>query len=314
MSTAPSRRTGSCPRRERCRPVRDDHHRRALLLELDDAFGKRLVAFGVEIRARLVEHDQVGLAEDGPRQGDPLPVAAGKRRAAFADLGLVSSGNRRIMSWTPAMLRRLDDLGIGPGSEAADVGGDRIGEELDILRQIAEITAERLARPGRNVGAIEPHRARGRPQHADDMRASVDFPAPDGPMMPSASPGSMPKRDIAQDRLVELPGVNVVERFRPTGGPSASAASALLRRRAGKQQVADAVEGAARRDKAAPLPDDLFDRLQRPPEQDACREHRADCRHAARSRDRRRAQDERLHRHAQELDHALHGGGAVACR
>ena len=129
-------------------------------LSCDDAIGERLVAFGVEVGARLVEHDEARTAEHGARERDPLAIAAGEDRAALADLGVVAVGEAENHVVHAGKPRRLHDLGVVVHLEPADIGGDRIGEELDVLRQVAENAAKRFARPQRDVGAVEADGAR----------------------------------------------------------------------------------------------------------------------------------------------------------
>jgi hypothetical protein len=57
-------------------------------------------------------------------------------------------------------LRRLDDGGVVDRAEPGDVLGDRAGEQLDVLRQVADVRAELVAVPLGDVGAVEAHRSR----------------------------------------------------------------------------------------------------------------------------------------------------------
>ena len=66
-------------------------------------------------------------------------------------------------------LGRDDDRGGVRRAHAGDVLGDGAGEELDVLRQIAHVPAQLVARPGGNVGAIEAHGAARRRPDADDQ-------------------------------------------------------------------------------------------------------------------------------------------------
>ena len=57
-----------------------------------DGAAERLVALRVEIRVRLIEHDQERIAIERPRQRNALGLTGRKRAAAFADLGLIAFG------------------------------------------------------------------------------------------------------------------------------------------------------------------------------------------------------------------------------
>ena len=54
------------------------------------AWRQRLVAFGVEIGIRLVEHDQERIAIERARERDALALPGRQRAAVFADLGVVA--------------------------------------------------------------------------------------------------------------------------------------------------------------------------------------------------------------------------------
>jgi hypothetical protein len=69
----------------------------------------------------------------------------------------------------PRDLRRLDDeLRVGVALHAGDIVADRPGEQLDVLRQVADVPAEGVGVPKEDVGAIEPSMASGRLPSADD--------------------------------------------------------------------------------------------------------------------------------------------------
>ena len=56
---------------------------------------------------------------------------------------------------------------VGLGIEAADVLRDGAGEQLDVLRQVADMAAEHVGRPLVERGAVEPHLAADRLPDAD---------------------------------------------------------------------------------------------------------------------------------------------------
>ena len=121
-------------------------------------------------------------------------------------------------------------------------------------------------------------------------RASVDLPAPEGPMIPKHLAGVDAERHAAQDRPGWLAAATKVrpstERC-PSGRGNVRPAS-----RAGlsRQQLTDPEKRATRRDKVAPGADNLLDRLQGPPKQNAGGKHGSDRGRAAQSRDRRQDQ------------------------
>ncbi len=70
-------------------PVRDDERGAVLHGALEGLLHQRF-ALGVERRRRLVEQQHLGVAQDCPRDGDPLALPAGKRDPPFTDQGVVA--------------------------------------------------------------------------------------------------------------------------------------------------------------------------------------------------------------------------------
>ncbi len=137
------------------------------------AASKRRFAGRIEIRVRLVEHDQARIAVQRARQRDALTLAAGQHCAAVADLRVVAVRQLQDHFVRVREPRRANDplrgLGAGRCAEARDVLADRAGEQLDVLRQIADVLAERIAIPARRIGAVEPHAARLRPPQTEQQ-------------------------------------------------------------------------------------------------------------------------------------------------
>ena len=57
---------------------------------LDPALGVQ-----VDVRGRLVEHEDARVGDQRPREGDQLALARGELRAALADLGVVAARRAR---------------------------------------------------------------------------------------------------------------------------------------------------------------------------------------------------------------------------
>ena len=60
--------------------------------DTQDGLREGLLALAVEIRIRLVQHDQERIAIERAGQRDALPLAGREHGPAFADLGLVALG------------------------------------------------------------------------------------------------------------------------------------------------------------------------------------------------------------------------------
>ena len=120
ISTAPSRSSrilSTTPMR--ARPVGDQHHGHAALLELEDAVVKREIAVLIEVGARLVEHHQARLAEHGAGKrrcaGDSRPTARRRpRRPACRSPAAGAARDRaRPPAWPRAASRRPCRSGSG---------------------------------------------------------------------------------------------------------------------------------------------------------------------------------------------------------
>src|SRR5258706_15512072 len=64
-------------------------------------------------------------------------------------------------------LRGGDDVRRIRLPHAGDVFTHRAGEELDVLRDVADVGPQVLARPEADISAVQPHDAGMRPPHAD---------------------------------------------------------------------------------------------------------------------------------------------------
>src|SRR5216683_2566455 len=142
--------------------VRNDHHGPPVFLQLFEAVGECDIAIHVEVGAWLVEHDEARTAIERPRKCDPLTMSAGKVDSPFADLRLIAARQGKYDLVHTGGDCRLDDVVVLSRLEAGDIRRHGIGEQLDFLRQIANIAAEIRAVPLRDIGAVEPHHpARG---------------------------------------------------------------------------------------------------------------------------------------------------------
>ena len=170
---------------------------------------------------------------------------------------------------------------------------------------------ERRPCPVRDVRSIEAHRAGGGAEHADNVARQRGLAGAGRTDNAQHFARLDPEYHAAQDRLGterrhECQGFNRKTAFRSRQRKTGFA------RRAGRQKLADAQECRPRRDKVAPGPDDLLDRLQGASEQDAGGKHGADGGKSFDDQIGAKAEDDRLHRKPQETDDALQGGGAIA--
>ena len=163
---------------------------------------QRLLAFGIEVGVRLVEHDQERLAIERARKRNPLPLPGRQRSAAFADIGLIALGQTQ------------DEV----------VHAGRLGGRNDRVRHARPARSGRCSAPPCRPRARHPaadSRYAGRARSAaivssaapsmrtvpragghtpTSARARHDCPPALGPMMPRPLPFSSAKRDILHDQ------------------------------------------------------------------------------------------------------------------
>ena len=140
-------------------PVRHQHHRRSHALQPRQCDAKRFLSVGVEIRVRLVEHDQLRSAVHGSRQRDALPLAARQHGTGVAQLGVVGLRQARDHLVHAGQSRRCDDRLRVDRPELRDVVCHRAGKQLHVLRQVADHAGQLLGRPVGQLHAVQAHRA-----------------------------------------------------------------------------------------------------------------------------------------------------------
>ncbi len=107
---------------------------------------------GIDGRRRIVEQQDGWLQQQGPRDGQPLALAAGQVRCPFAEHGLVALRQTRDEIVRLSQSRRALDLRLRRARLAeGDVGGDGVRkqetfleDEADVAPQIVEFDAARI--------------------------------------------------------------------------------------------------------------------------------------------------------------------------
>ena len=87
------------------------------------------------------------------------------------------------------------------GSKRAIFCGHRAGQQLDVLRQIADVTAKRIRRPLIERGAVEAHVAAHRLPDADEQPRQRRFAGAAGADDAEPLPGLELEGDILDDNL-----------------------------------------------------------------------------------------------------------------
>src|SRR5262245_3995448 len=123
---------------ERCTPAHERSHRRANELE----------RLPIEMRRRLVENEQAGLAQEQSSEGDRLALPTRKLGAALTDDRLEPFRESAHDAIESGLLNgAIDRLRAGVRPTQSDVREDRIMKQEDILRHDASRLPPGLQRP-----------------------------------------------------------------------------------------------------------------------------------------------------------------------
>src|SRR5258708_9910751 len=85
---------------------------------------------------------RLGLPKHRARKANALPIATGENGTALPHLGVVTIGQSHDHIVHTGHLRRQDRFRILSLLESSDIGRDGIGEQFDVLGQIAEMPTE----------------------------------------------------------------------------------------------------------------------------------------------------------------------------
>ena len=209
------------------RPMRDQHDDGAARLEVDDRLAQRALAFVVEIGIRLVEHNEKGVAKERARQSDALSLSARERFSSFADRGVIAvrQPEDHIVCAGGAG-RTQHSIGIRLDAHSCDVFRDGAVEQLDRLRDEADMLAELLRIPVVERGTVQAHVALGRPPDAHEsahQRSLAGTARPDDAQCLSALPSRIRFSTLAES--VKLAEEKTVSLPSPTFSTALSSAS-----------------------------------------------------------------------------------------
>src|SRR5262245_14232047 len=182
------------------RPMGDDHDSPPAVLQPRQGIAQRVLTLAVEICIRLVEDDQSHIAIERARKGNSLALTARQQAAAIADLRFITLGKRENHLMRSRKLCRLDDPPRVQVAESRDVGGDRAAEQLDILREAADIAAEGIPRPFRDLRAVETNGSDAGLLQADQQPEQCRFPRAARPDDAKRLAGLQVEADIRQHR------------------------------------------------------------------------------------------------------------------
>lgn len=138
------------------RPYND----RLVMGQLRDSLHQLLLVLRVHVGGGLVQNDDGRILHDGPGDGNALPLAAGKRRAALTDDGIKALRQRHDKVIAACFFRRsLYLLHGGVGLSKADIVGNGVREQIDPLEHEGEIADETVIAVFPHIPSAEAHAA-----------------------------------------------------------------------------------------------------------------------------------------------------------
>ena len=167
---------------------------------LDQALG-----VDVDVRGRLVEHQDPRVGDQRPREREQLALAGRQLHAALADLRVVAVLERLDERVGADRAGRGADLVVGRVRAAErDVLADRAAEQERLLGHDPHLRAQRLGGDVAQVVAVDQHRARrsGRRSARRAWRTSTCRRRSRRPARPSARAGSRGRRPAAPSVVV----------------------------------------------------------------------------------------------------------------
>ncbi len=206
---------------------------------------------------------------------------------------------------------RDDRFRFGFRIETGNVLRDRAGEQFDVLRQIADKTAEHVGRPLVECGAIEPYLAAERQPDADQRADQRRLARSAGSDHADAAAGLDRKGDVLDDHPL-------ITRRHDADALDRQALRRALQQGLGVgrrhllEQPGQAVPALARGDKALPVRDRQIDRRQRPRREDRAGDDDAAGRFLVDHEIGADRQHRRLQHHAQHFCHRTETAGDVA--
>ncbi len=298
--------------RKRRRPMGDQHHDGAARLHVEDRPLQRRLALAVEVGVGLIEDDQERLAVDGARERDALALPAREDRPFLADPGVVAVGQPQdhfVRAGGPGRLQHR--VGVGREAHARNVLGHAPVEQVDGLRDEADVTAEQLRVPLLELGAVEPHAALRRQPQADEGAHQGGLAGAARADDAERFAGCEAEVDIAHDRpwIAGRPHRELldIEAAHRLGQGRGRAPRLGLGERAG--QARHALAGGH---EAAPVGDRGLDRRERAPHHDRGGDHRAGGQLLLDHEVGAEPEHDRLQQQAQHLGDAAVGAGDVA--
>jgi hypothetical protein len=139
--------------------VRHDNNSRTGLTNGLQRLLESLLGRVIEVGVWLVEYNETRRAIESPRQGNHLLLSTRQDIASRPNLGIITIGHLEHHLMRADQFCGGDDLFRINISQAGNILGYRSLQELDFLRDIAQMRAQFFMRPIGNLHAIEANRS-----------------------------------------------------------------------------------------------------------------------------------------------------------
>ena len=178
----------------------DDEHR-GVGADRRDRPGQRLLVAGVQRGRRLVQQQQRRSAQQGPRDGQALPLPAGQQDAVVADLGVEPVGTAAGQLAEVDLLQRCEQLRVrGTRSTEQQVVAQRPGQHRGVLLDVGHGGPQAPAVQAADVQPADEHRPGGRLVEPLDQGEHRGLPRPRGPDQRRTPAGGCRERGAEQHR------------------------------------------------------------------------------------------------------------------
>jgi hypothetical protein len=125
------------------RSVRNDDDGAPAGPNTEDGLRQRRLTLCIEVGVRLIQHHQEWISINGSRQRNALLLSSREATSLFSDLGLVAVTQVDDEVMHPGCVsRRKNGFGVCVRIKPGDILSDRPCKQLDVLGQLADVTAE----------------------------------------------------------------------------------------------------------------------------------------------------------------------------
>ena len=133
-----------------------DHERSAAFAQFGERLLHVLFGFGVESRSWFIKQNNGRIFDQSARNGDALPLPAGKLHSMFADRRIVSGGEAEDEIVRMRGFRGGDDLVVAcTDFTECNVLANASAKQLHDLADVSHLTAQRMPRYARDILTVK---------------------------------------------------------------------------------------------------------------------------------------------------------------